>query len=611
MDQVNHILLPVCEISEAELLLPLARAIAQGWKAHVLLFGIVHIPEGKSLSEGAEPAQELRQELESLAASDPLVEMLPTAKVTHFPWEEIVQQVDQAKYDLLLLRWRDDQTVFCAELSDVLVQPPCDVAIVRPGKLAPVRRILLPVRGGPHAELALRVSLALAEAHKAEITALHVAPPAPQAAEDVPYSTLLPVLQQLPAVTRMVTLHRRLQSPILSEARQHDLIVMGATVRPRNEPVAIGEVAARVFRSTQVTAIAVKTRREMALPQPVPHHPVAAPIGYEAISILVDKWFAENTFDSREFKDLRRLVELKKEQGLTISLGLPALNEEQTVGRVITTLKQALMEDAPLLDEIVLIDSNSTDATRSIAADLGVPVYIHQEILPQYGAFSGKGEALWKSLYVLRGDIIAWIDTDITNIHPRFVYGILGPLLRENRIQYVKGFYRRPLRVGDKLQAGGGGRVTELVARPMLNLFYPELSGLVQPLAGEYAGRRAALERLPFFTGYGVETGLLIDMLGAFGLQAIAQCNLVERIHKNQELVALGKMSFQILQVFIRRLESHHGAMLPEVNKTMKLVQHEEGRFYLDIEDIREQERQPMISLPEYRRQRGLPQEAA
>jgi glucosyl-3-phosphoglycerate synthase len=304
---------------------------------------------------------------------------------------------------------------------------------------------------------------------------------------------------------------------------------------------------------------------------------------------------------------LRRLVELKESKGLTISLGLPALNEERTVGRVIATVKRALMESVPLLDEIVLIDSNSTDRTRLVGQRLGVPVYVHQDILPQYGTYQGKGEALWKSLYVLRGDIIAWIDTDITNIHPRFVYGLLGPLLREDDIQFVKGFYRRPLRVGDKLQAGGGGRVTELVARPMLNLFYPELSGVVQPLSGEYAGRRKALEQLRFFTGYGVETGLLIDMLSGFGLQAIAQCDLEERIHKNQELQALGKMSFQILQVFIRRLESRHGPMLAEVNKSMKLIQHEQDRFYLDIEDIREVERLPMISLPEYRRLRGDP----
>jgi len=349
----------------------------------------------------------------------------------------------------------------------------------------------------------------------------------------------------------------------------------------------------------------------MALPIPSLSQPTAKPEGYEAISILVDKWFAENTFHSHEFEDFTRLVALKQEQGVTISLGLPALNEQQTVGGVIATVKEALMERVPLLDEIVLIDSNSVDDTRQIAERLGVPVYIHQEILPQYGTFAGKGETLWKSLYVLRGDIIAWIDTDITNIHPRFVYGILGPLLHDSRIQYVKGYYRRPLRVGDKLQAGGGGRVTELVARPMFNLFYPELSGLVQPLSGEYAGRRSALERLPFFTGYGIEAGLLIDTLGAFGLHSIAQCDLEERIHKNQELRALGRMSFQILQVFIRRLESRYGPMLAEANKTMKLVQHDADRFYLELDDIREHERPPMLSVPEYRRLRGQSDEAA
>jgi glucosyl-3-phosphoglycerate synthase len=611
MTAIRHILLPVCDVADAESLLPLAKAIAHGLNGRVLLFGIVHIPEGKSLSEGVLPAQSLRQELERLAAADPLVDMLPTAKVTYAPWGEIAQQVDQADYDLLLLCWRDDQTVLGADLHDVLVHPPCDVAIVRPGEPASIQRILLPVRGGPHAELALRISLALAQAYQAEITALHIAPPSPQSGQDAPFSNLMPVLQQLQPVTRIVTLQHRIQAAILSEARHHDLIVMGATARPKTEPVAVGDVTTRVLRHTRMTAIAVKTRREMVLPEQAEFEPAAAPVGYEAISILVDKWFAENTFHSHEFEDLQRLVELKQAQGVTISLGLPALNEEKTVERVIATVKRALIERVPLLDEIVLIDSNSVDRTRRIAERLGVPVYIHQEILPQYGAYTGKGEALWKSLYVLKGDIIAWIDTDITNIHPRFVYGILGPLLREPRIQYVKGFYHRPLRVGDRLQAGGGGRVTELVARPMLNLFYPELSGVAQPLSGEYAGRRAALERLPFFTGYGVETGLMIDLLTTFGLQAIAQCDLEERIHKNQELQALGKMSFQILQVFIRRLESRHGPMLAEVNKTMKLIRHEQDQFYLDIEDIRDHERPPMISVPEYRRLRGLSDEAS
>jgi glucosyl-3-phosphoglycerate synthase len=340
--------------------------------------------------------------------------------------------------------------------------------------------------------------------------------------------------------------------------------------------------------------IAVKNRR----PLPVT---VDESAGAEAISILVDKWFAENTFHADEFAGLEALVRLKQEQRLTLSLALPALNEEKTVGHVIGSIKHALMERVPLLDEIVLIDSNSSDRTRAIAAELGVPVHIHQHLLPELGARTGKGEALWKSLLVTRGDIIAWIDTDIVNIHPRFVYGIVGPLLHNPGIQLVKGFYRRPLKVGEKMQAGGGGRVTELTARPMLNLFYPELSGVIQPLSGEYAGRRTALERIPFSSGYGVETGLLVDVFETHGLSAIAQVDLLERIHHNQPLDALGKMSFAIIQTVVRKLERRYGrAILEDVNRTMKLIQYEQGGYYLDVEEIAEHERPPMVEVEAY-----------
>ncbi len=323
--------------------------------------------------------------------------------------------------------------------------------------------------------------------------------------------------------------------------------------------------------------------------------------GVEAISILVDKWFAENTFHADEFNQLRELIELKKKQGLSISLALPALNEEETVGRVIKMMKKELLKRIPLLDEIVLIDSNSTDRTREIAQKEGVPVYIHQQLLGRLGARRGKGEALWKSLLVTKGDIIVWIDTDIVNIHPRFVYGIIGPLLANPQVQLVKGFYRRPLRVGQKMQAGGGGRVTELTARPLLNLFYPELSGVVQPLSGEYAGRREALERAPFYSGYGVETGLLIDIYERYGLNAIAQVDLLERIHHNQSLEALSKMSFAIIQTVMRKLENRIGrVMLEDVNRSMKLIRYTNKGYSLDVEQIAELERPPMIEVQEY-----------
>jgi glucosyl-3-phosphoglycerate synthase len=296
-------------------------------------------------------------------------------------------------------------------------------------------------------------------------------------------------------------------------------------------------------------------------------------------------------------------VELKEEQGLTISLGLPALNEEKTIGNIIKMVRERFMQRYPLLDEIVVIDSNSTDRTVEIATRLGVPVVRHPDVLTQYGAWAGKGEALWTSLYVLRGDLIAWIDTDIINIHPRFVYGILGPLIREPRLKYVKGFYQRPLRVDRKLEARGGGRVTELVARPLLNLFYPELSGLIQPLAGEYAGRRDALETVPFFTGYGVEIGLLIDILSKFGLSSIGQVDLEERVHRNQSLLALSKMAFEIIQVVMLRVGANRGVeLVNELNKSMKLIQYARDEFQLDVADIRAHERPPMIEIPEYRR---------
>jgi glucosyl-3-phosphoglycerate synthase len=194
-----------------------------------------------------------------------------------------------------------------------------------------------------------------------------------------------------------------------------------------------------------------------------------------------------------------------------------------------------------------------------------------------------------------------WIDTDIVNIHPRFVYGIIGPLLLNPQIQFVKGFYRRPLKVGVKMQAGGGGRVTELTARPLLNLFYPELSGVVQPLSGEYAGRREALERAPFFSGYGVETGLLIDVYERYGLGAIAQVDLLERIHHNQHLEALSKMSFAIIQTVMRKLESRFGrAILEDVNRSMKLIRYNNKGYFLEVEEIAERERPPMIDVREY-----------
>jgi glucosyl-3-phosphoglycerate synthase len=319
------------------------------------------------------------------------------------------------------------------------------------------------------------------------------------------------------------------------------------------------------------------------------------------VPALVERWFAESSFHASEFADLDRLVARKERLGASVSLVLPALNEEDTVGNIVARAVRELMRRHHLVDEILVIDSGSTDRTREIAAAEGARVVVHGDILPRYGAFIGKGEALWKSVYEARGDIIAWVDTDVRSWHPRFVYGPVGALLEHPRLQYVKGYYQRPIVEGGVLREGGGGRVTELVARPLVNLFYPQLSGVIQPLSGEYAGRRSILETLPFFTGYAVEIGHLIDIVEQGGLEALGQVDLERRVHRNQELEGLSKMSFTILQAVMKRVEEGHRTRLfAELGSTMKLPRTLRGRLSLEVIELADQERPPMMRIPEY-----------
>ncbi len=267
-------------------------------------------------------------------------------------------------------------------------------------------------------------------------------------------------------------------------------------------------------------------------------------------------WVTTNTFHHSAFKDLGVLVEAKRRKNLSISLCLPTLNEERTIAKEIVIMKSELMLRYPLLDEIVVVDSGSTDQTRKIARDYGATVYKADDILPELPSYRGKGENLWKALYVTRGDIIIYIDADIKNIHHRFAYGLIGPLLLSDTIRFTKAFYDRPIAMGDeKLRPTGGGRVTELVTRPLFSLFMPDLTQFIQPLSGEYAGYRDIFEKIPFHIGYGVETGMLIDIFSEWGLAVMSQVDLDRRVHKNQSTKALGRMAFVIVKTFLKRLQ--------------------------------------------------------
>lgn len=565
---------------------------AMALDANVVLVGLVRVPSGKSLSVGASMARKVRFRMMKLVDGKK-IRARTLVHVSHNPWFDLRKLIEKNEPDLLLLEWNEHFGALGIPPEDALLRPPCNVGLIRgPFPDGPLR-ILIPLRGGPHAELALRAGLSLKDR---QITTLHLSSEEKNGApSDAPFHGLHRVLAQLPEVEKRSRITKNPAQSILQECGGCNLIIIGTTVQPLKSAVSLGPVADRILRDSAAAVLAVKSRR----PVPIGIHDEAS--GAQAISILVDKWFAENTYHADEFSDLSQLMALKERQGLTISLALPALNEEATVGRVIRTIKKKLMQETPLLDEIVLVDSNSADRTRAIARKQGIPVYIHQELLPELTPREGKGEALWKSLLVTQGDILLWVDTDIVNIHPRFVFGILGPLLQNPRIQFVKGFYRRPLKVGKKTQAGGGGRVTELIARPLINLFYPELSGIIQPLSGEYGARRSFLERVGFFSSYGVETGLLIDAYERHGLSSIAQVDLLERVHHNQPLEALSKMSFIILQAFLRKLEKRYGLqMVEDVNKSMKLIRQTSGIYSLDVEEIIEAERPPMAEVPAY-----------
>lgn len=321
-------------------------------------------------------------------------------------------------------------------------------------------------------------------------------------------------------------------------------------------------------------------------------------------------WLDTNTFHHSDFKDLNRLVRKKKKKNLTISLCLPTLNEEKTIAKEIIIMKSELMTRYPLLDEIIVVDSGSKDKTKEIAKEYGADVYEASEILPGYENFKGKGENLWKALYVTKGDIIIYLDADIKNVHHRFAYALLGPLLLSDNIKYCKAFYDRPIATGKKgtLRPTGGGRVTELVIRPLFSLFFPELTQIMQPLSGEYAGFRELFEKIPFPIGYGVETSMILDIYKKWGLDVIGQVDLDRRIHRNQTIKALGKMSFVIMQTFIHR-KINLGMIELKEDLFDEIIQYNTIRntYQPDIIKLEAHERPPMIEIPEYRKKFDIP----
>jgi glucosyl-3-phosphoglycerate synthase len=295
--------------------------------------------------------------------------------------------------------------------------------------------------------------------------------------------------------------------------------------------------------------------------------------------------------------DAPALARRKAADRLTVTVCLPALNVEQTVGPIVQAIRAAHMDDVQLVDELVVINGPSRDQTARQAAAAGARVVDERDVLAEAGAGSGKGDALWKSLAATSGDLILWLDADVHGFDPSVVPAMLAPLIEQPEVAFVKAHYRRAF----EDSPAGGGRVTELCARPLLNLYFPELAVFAQPLAGEVAGRRDLLETIPFCGGYGVEIAMLIDVWRAVGLGAMAQVDLGSRRHNHQDLAALGQMAFTITQAVLRR------AVGPGAQARSSYVRAEgagEGKVRLTESTVSLEERPPMANL-------GVPQRRA
>ena len=272
---------------------------------------------------------------------------------------------------------------------------------------------------------------------------------------------------------------------------------------------------------------------------------------------VTEQWFADRTFQYPDWTP-EHLVAAKGSR--RVSVVLPALDEEATVGAIVAAIVPLTGggQDgaAPLVDELVVVDSGSTDRTIEVAAAAGARVVRRTDVVPHLAPLPGKGEVLWRSLAATSGDLVVFIDSDLVDFDPAFVPSLLGPILTLPDVALVKGFYRRPLRLetpDEETLDHGGGRVTELLARPRIAALRPELSGVVQPLGGEYAATRELLESVPFAPGYGVEIGLLLDTHDRLGLNGLGQVNLGVRKHRNRSLLQLGAMARQIAGAALRR----------------------------------------------------------
>ncbi|MEX2236999.1 MAG: universal stress protein [Dehalococcoidia bacterium] len=477
--------------------------------------------------------------------------------------------------------------------ADLASSPPCDAAFLRSGEAGDWRRVLVAARGGPQAELALELALSIGHRYGADITLMHVERPSSgeqaRQREHRLFQSLLARCRDYPRLHLHTVSTEEVSETIVKESQRFDLLVLGAALASGQPGEGLGEVPERVAAEASCTTVVVKAG--------TPPDPAIFQAPAPSINVLVDRWFADNTFHCREFSDIGLLVKAKRRARLTVSLAVMASEDRGALPNIVETLRAELQERHALLDELVVFDQEGVPLSSATEA----PATLSRNGRGPAGARPGR--AIWNSLGHLKGDIVAWLEGDIRNIHPRMVYGVVGPLLTHDGLQYVKGFYQRPETANDADFGDGRMQITELTARPLLNLFFPELSGVVEPLSREHAIRRSAVEQMPIFAGRGVEVGLLIDAFSRLGLRSIAQSDLESRVGHDLSLNEVTAQAFSVIQVIMKRLGERHDLHLLSFGQpSMKLILQRDEKYHLELVEAAEDELPPVaqsvISIP-------------
>ncbi|HLZ73133.1 MAG TPA: hypothetical protein VKV26_24785 [Dehalococcoidia bacterium] len=576
-----RVVVPVLPDADSAGVLPLACDLA-GTAGSVVLLAVVPVPRGHDLAGPTTAARSARRQLRALAREQ-------LGAVAN---ETVVRAADSLLAGIHEAAGGDNDVLIIAlpphadEIRAVLAEEPyrglvaaplCDTIFARPGTAGEPRHVLVSARGGPHAEAALDVALRVARTHGAAVTVMHVDVPGGEPAlrqqEQRLFQSLVARSADAPRLRTFSVAAASAEEAVLSEAARHDLLVLGARVGSSRRESDLGALPLAALARSDATVLVVKSRR--------PVHPALFRPRRFPVEEVVNAWFVENTSHCREYANLAELVAQKQARGLTLGVALLAGESSDTLPAHARVLHDEL-STVKLVDEAAFFAGESPELLEAAQATGLQAVGVR-------GAAPGqRGRLIHASLECMKSDIIVWIDADIRNPHAKLVYGPAGPLLANERLNYVKGFFGTP---ADGAETDLEALVGELAVRPLLNLFFAELSGVIDPLGVEQAVRRSAARQLPVFSGDAAPLGLLIDMLDRYGLKAIAQVALEERIARPLGLAEANRRSFSAAQVLTSRLGlSGEAAVHERATPTIKIIHQTDERFEVTSLDARESE---------------------